>query len=45
MFPDNFTKLGLNEKGKIYELSNSKRAFLMGNAMVTGIVKKLEVIF
>ena len=30
MFPDNFTKLGLNEKGKIYELPNSKRAFLMG---------------
>ena len=41
MFPDNFTKLGLNEKGKIYELSNSKRAFLMGNAMVTGIVEQL----
>ena len=27
MFPDNFTKLGLNEKGKIYELSNSKGYF------------------
>jgi hypothetical protein len=41
MFPDNFTKIGLNEKGKIYDLLNSKRAFLMGNAMVTGIVELL----
>ena len=33
MFPDNFTE---------YEnVSNSKRAFLMGNALVIGVVEKL----
>jgi DNA (cytosine-5)-methyltransferase 1 len=33
MFPDNFTKLE--------DVSNSRRGFLMGNALVVGIVKKI----
>ncbi len=33
MFPDNFTKLK--------DVSNSRRGFLMGNALVVGIVKKI----
>lgn len=33
MFPDNFTKLN--------DITNSKRAFFMGNALVVGIVEKL----
>ena len=36
MFPDNFTKSGIN--GNILP---TKRAFLMGNALVVGIVKKI----
>jgi len=41
MFPDNFTKMGIDETGKEYDLLDSRRAFLMGNAMVTGIVEQL----
>ena len=41
MFPDNFTKIGLNKDGEEYEVIDSRRAFLMGNAMVTGIVEKI----
>ena len=33
MFPDNFTKLD--------GISNSRRGFLMGNALVVGCVKKI----
>ena len=33
MVPDNFTKLN--------DITNSKRAFFMGNALVVGIVEKL----
>jgi len=33
MFPDNFTKLET--------ISNSKRGFLMGNALVVGVVNKI----
>lgn len=33
MFPDNFTK--------IEDISNSKRGFLMGNALVIGVVQKI----
>ena len=36
MFPDNFTKEGING-----ELLPTKRAFLMGNALVVGIVEKI----
>jgi DNA (cytosine-5)-methyltransferase 1 len=39
MFPDNFTKFGKNKDGIVYELLDSKRAFLMGNALVVGCVK------
>jgi DNA (cytosine-5)-methyltransferase 1 len=41
MFPDNFTKIGIDENEIEYDLLNTRRAFLMGNAMVTGIVAKL----
>ena len=41
MFPDNFTKIGIDNNGKEYELLDTRRAFLMGNAMVTGIVEQL----
>ena len=33
MFPDDFTKLK--------EITNSKRAFFMGNALVIGIVERV----
>ena len=36
MFPDNFTKEGVNG-----DILATKRAFLMGNALVVGIVKKI----
>jgi DNA (cytosine-5)-methyltransferase 1 len=41
MFPDNFTKFGKNFDNNIYELLPTKRAFLMGNALVTGCVTKI----
>ena len=41
MFPDNFTAIGLNDNGEEYKVLDTKRAFLMGNAMVTGIVSKI----
>tara|TARA_Y100001970_G_C14258593_1_gene877618 strand:- start:12753 stop:14021 length:1269 start_codon:yes stop_codon:yes gene_type:complete len=34
MFPDNFTKFGING-----EILSTKRAFLMGNALVVGIIE------
>ena len=37
MFPDNFTMQG----ELLGEILPSKRAFLMGNALVVGIVKKI----
>jgi len=42
MFPDNHTKT-YNDKGnnKEIEVSASKRAFLMGNALVIGVVEKI----
>jgi DNA (cytosine-5)-methyltransferase 1 len=33
MFPDNFTKHP--------EVSDSKRAFMMGNALVVGVIEKI----
>ena len=33
MFPDNFTESS--------DISNTKRAFFMGNALVVGVVEKL----
>lgn len=41
MFPDNFTKYGKDKEGNVYELLNTKRAFLMGNALVVGCVNKI----
>jgi len=41
MFPDNFTKFGKDFDNNIYELLPTKRAFLMGNALVTGCVTKI----
>ena len=41
MFPDNFTKIGIDNNGEEYDLLDTRRAFLMGNAMVTGIVQKI----
>jgi len=41
MFPDNFTEKGLDESGEEYQVLDTRRAFLMGNAMVTGIVEKI----
>lgn len=41
MFPDNFTEKGLDENGEEYQVLDTRRAFLMGNAMVTGIVAKI----
>jgi DNA (cytosine-5)-methyltransferase 1 len=41
MFPDNFTEKGLDDSGEEYQVLDTRRAFLMGNAMVTGIVTKI----
>ncbi len=41
MFPDNFTKYGKDREGNIYELLDTKRAFLMGNALVVGCISKI----
>lgn len=41
MFPDNFTKYGKDKAGNVYELLDTKRAFLMGNALVTGCVTQI----
>ncbi len=43
MFPDNFTKYGKDKEGSVYELLNTKRAFLMGNALVVGCVKRIGI--
>jgi DNA (cytosine-5)-methyltransferase 1 len=39
MFPDDHTKMGLTEDGIQREIPDSKRAFLIGNALVVGIVE------
>lgn len=39
MFPDNWTKMN-DEKGK--EIPDSKRGFMMGNALVVGIIQRLS---
>ena len=43
MFPDNFTKYGKDKDGNVYELLNTKRAFLMGNALVVGCVNRIGI--
>ena len=39
MFPDNWTKIH-DEKGK--QIPDSKRGFMMGNALVVGIIHRLR---
>ena len=42
MFPDNHTEKGIDpEKDELKEITPSKRAFFMGNALVVGIVEKV----
>lgn len=40
-FPDGWTKFKLNAKGEVEEVSDRMRMFFMGNALVTGIVKRI----
>ncbi|WP_035520119.1 DNA (cytosine-5-)-methyltransferase [Ligilactobacillus hayakitensis] len=42
-FPDDWTKYKLNEKGEVVEVSDRMRMFFMGNALVTGIVKRIGI--
>ena len=37
----NFTEFGKKNDSTVYKLLDSKRAFLMGNALVVGVVTKL----
>ena len=41
MFPDDFTKIYLNEKLNPETINPNKRAFFMGNALVIGVVEKI----
>lgn len=40
-FPDDWTKYKKTENGKIIEVTDRMRFFFMGNALVTGIVKRI----
>lgn len=40
-FPDDWTKYKQDEEGNVSEVSNRMRLFFMGNALVTGIVKRI----
>jgi len=40
-FPDNWTKHKKNSSGEIVEVPDRMRMFFMGNALVTGIVKRI----
>ncbi|MCD1147508.1 DNA cytosine methyltransferase [Peptoniphilus sp. KCTC 25270] len=40
-FPDDWTKYKRNEKGDVELVSDRMRMFFMGNALVTGIVKRI----
>ena len=37
-FPDHWTQFGIDDSGKVYELSDRERYFLMGNALVTNLI-------
>lgn len=39
-FDDNWTKFGVDVNGNEYELSDTQRRFLMGNALVTNLITK-----
>ena len=41
MFKKDFTKYGLDDNGVKVEISASRRAFLMGNALVVGVIDKI----
>lgn len=41
MFPDDHTKLMCTPDGEVTEVSDTKRAFIMGNALVVGVITKL----
>lgn len=40
-FPDNWTKYKQLESGEVVEVGERMRMFFMGNALVTGIVKRI----
>ena len=40
-FPDDWTRYKRNAKGEVVEVSDRMRMFFMGNALVTGIVKRI----
>ena len=40
-FPDNWTKLKKLESGEVKEVTDRMRLFFMGNALVTGVVKRI----
>jgi hypothetical protein len=40
-FPDDWTRYKRNTKGEVVEVSDRMRMFFMGNALVTGIVKRI----
>ncbi len=40
-FPDDWTRYKCNAKGEVVEVSDRMRMFFMGNALVTGIVKRI----
>jgi len=42
-FPPNWTKYKKTSEGKIEEVSDRMRMFFMGNALVTGIVKRIGI--
>lgn len=42
-FPDNWTKYKQAHDGTVTEVSNRIRMFFMGNALVTGIVKRIAM--
>lgn len=41
MFPPDFTKYGVDENNEPFEVTPNQRAFLMGNALVVGVVEKI----
>lgn len=43
MFPPDHTRFGVDEHGNEYELPHTKRAFLVGNALVAGVVEKIGI--
>ncbi len=41
VFPDNWTKWGINEKGEKVEMSDTQRYKMMGNALTTNVVTEI----